>query len=204
MKNRLIVSLLAGALTVNAAAQSGRRVQNPAPTAPAIQPPLNKDAAPVREPEGRPAAPAELLSLPESILKRQIKALDNSSFRLADYQGKVMVINLWASWCGPCRREAPEYEKVRQSYIGREVEFIGLTDEDPRTAAESVKRFVREAKFLFRVGWADGETTRILANGRNMIPQTLVIDANGHIVNHWAGAQTGSRLRDAIERALDH
>jgi thiol-disulfide isomerase/thioredoxin len=169
-----------------------------------MQPSLNKNAEPEREAERRPAAPAELLSLPESVLERQIKALDKGSFRLADYQGKVMVINLWASWCGPCRREAPEYEKVRQAYLGREVEFIGLTDEDPRTAADRVKRFVREVKYLFRVGWADSETTRVLANGRNAIPQTLVIDTNGHIVNHWVGAQTGSRLREAIERALDH
>lgn len=143
--------------------------------------------------------------MPEGILERRIKALDNSSFRLADFHGKVIVINLWASWCGPCRREIPEYEKVRKAYVGRDVEFIGLTDEDPRTSSDRVNRFVREVSFGFRLGWADREMARTLLNGLNSIPQTLVIDADGRVVNHWAGyaaGRSGNRLRQTIERAF--
>jgi len=189
---------------VNAAPQSGRRISTPrsTPTAP-IQPPLNPEP---ELPQPSPiAAPAELLFLPESVRERQIKTLDNSSFRFSDFQGKVVVINLWASWCGPCRREVPEYEKVRKAYAGRDVEFIGLTTEDQRTASARVNKFLREINFGFRLGWADRETARTLMNGKNSIPQTLVIDANGHIVNHWSGyspGHSGDRLKQTIEEAL--
>jgi thiol-disulfide isomerase/thioredoxin len=159
------------------------------------------------EPDFRPApiAPSALLFLPESLRERQIETLDSGSFRFADFHGKVVVINIWASWCGPCRREIPEYERVRKAYAGRDVEFVGLTTEDPRTSSNQVKKFVRDISFGFRLGWADRETARTLMNGKNAIPQTLVIDANGHVVSHWTGyapGRSGDRLRQTIDQAL--
>jgi thiol-disulfide isomerase/thioredoxin len=143
--------------------------------------------------------------LPETLRDHEIKAIDNTTFRLEDFHGKVVVINIWASWCGPCRREVPEYEKVRKSYQGKDVEFVGLTPEDPRTARDKVNRFLRDTPFGFRLGWADRELARTLMDGRGAIPQTLVIDGDGRVLNHWSGyssGQSGSRLKQAIERAL--
>jgi thiol-disulfide isomerase/thioredoxin len=143
--------------------------------------------------------------LPESIWERQIKALDNSNFKLAEFQGKVVVINLWASWCGPCRREVPEYEKVRKAYVERDVVFIGLTTEDPRYESERVKKFARDLNFGFRLGYADAQIARTLMDGKRSIPQTLVIDPDGRIVNHWDGytaGRSGDRLKQTIEQAL--
>jgi thiol-disulfide isomerase/thioredoxin len=148
---------------------------------------------------------AESGAVPEYILTRQLQSLDKGSFSLGDFPGKVVVMNLWASWCGPCRMEIPEYEKVRKEYAGRAVEFIALTTEDPRTSTDRVNRFVHEVKFGFRLGWADRETARTLMNGRSAIPQTLVIASDGRVVSHWTGysrAQGGDRLRQTIERAL--
>jgi thiol-disulfide isomerase/thioredoxin len=147
-----------------------------------------------------------LSSLPESLLRRQIQSLDKGSFSLADFEGQVVVVNLWATWCGPCRREVPEYEQVRREYAGRGVEFIALTTEDPRTASGRVKQFARQYHFGFRLGWADREMALALMNGRNTIPQTLVIAPDGRIVSHWRGyspERSADRLRQAIERALD-
>jgi len=146
-----------------------------------------------------------LAFLPESLRERQIKTLDSGSFRFADFHGKVVVINLWASWCGPCRREVPEYEKVRKAYAGRDVEFIGLTTEDPRTSSDRVKNFLHDVSFSFRLGWADRETARTLMNGERAIPQTLVIDADGRIVSHWSGyspGHSGTKLKQTIDQAL--
>jgi thiol-disulfide isomerase/thioredoxin len=168
-----------------------------------VQPPVNPE--PEIQPRPAAAAPAALISLPESLRERQIEMLEGGTFRFADFRGKVLVINMWASWCGPCRREVPEYEKVRKAYAGREVEFIGLTTEDPGTASQRVKKFVRDVNFSFRIGWADRETARTLMNGRNAIPQTLVIDTDGHVVNHWVGYGSGhsaERLTQAIDQAL--
>jgi thiol-disulfide isomerase/thioredoxin len=191
-----LVCLLAGI----AAAQSGRRVVNPPPPRePVVETPV--EAQPERL--SRPAA--DLNVLPENILDRELKSLDQGSFRLSDFGGKVLVVNLWATWCGPCRREVPDYEKVRKEYAGKAVEFIGLTTEDPRVASEKVKQFARDFNFGFRLGWVDRETAHTLMNGRSVIPQTLVIAANGRIVGHWNGyssSQSRNRLREAIEHAL--
>lgn len=200
----LILFLLIG-IVVGASAQSGRRVTSPRSTTVApIQPPLNPEPEP--KPASAVASRSPLLFLSESFREREISALDSGSFRLADFTGKVIVINLWASWCGPCRREVPEYEKVRQAYAGREVEFIGLTTEDPRTSTGRVKKFVRNTDFTFRLGWADVQMARTLMNGRESIPQTLVIDSEGRVVGHWTGyipRHSGDRLTAAINQALD-
>ena len=192
--------LVAIAFASNAAPQSGRRGITPPPLPPA--PTLSE---PPIQPERTAVAPAELLALPETVRTRQLKSLDKGSFSLSDFAGKVLVINLWASWCGPCRREVPDYEKVRKEYVGRAVEFIALTAEDPNTSSNRVKQFVHEVNFGFRMGWADRETASALMNGRTAIPQTLVIASDGRILNHWRGYSPGQgrdRLREAIEHAL--
>jgi thiol-disulfide isomerase/thioredoxin len=151
-----------------------------------------------------PIMPTEMSALPESLLTREIKSVDKGSFSLGDFGGKVVVVNLWATWCGPCRREIPDYERVRKEYAGRAVEFIGLTTEDPRTSSDRVKQFVHDVNFGFRLGFADRETAFVLMNGRNSIPQTIVIAPTGHIISHWTGYGSASRdrLREAIKRAL--
>lgn len=201
MKRLPLLVILVCASFLPVVSQSGRRVTTArtAPTAP-IQPP----AAPEPEPPPTKPTPGPLLFLPESLLERQIKTLDNRSFRLADFQGKVLVINMWASWCGPCRREVPEYEKVRKAYAGRDVEFIGLTNEDPRFL-ERINRFVTQTGFGFRLGFADPVTARILMNDTDFVPQTLVVNSGGSVVNHWSGyspGRSGKRLMEAIEGVL--
>src|SRR5262245_52253586 len=195
MKKLFLILGLAALVTSNGYSQSGRRVSSSAaapPVAP-VQPSLTA------EPEPRPAPPPALMFLPETLREHEIKALDNTTFRLEDFHGKIVVINIWASWCGPCRREIPEYEKVRKSLQGREVEFVGLTTEDPRTASDKVNKFLRDTPFGFRLGWADRELAHTLMNGRGAIPQTLVIDGDGRVLNHWSGyssGQSGSRLKE--------
>lgn len=202
MKRPLLLLLLLTTCTGYVFPQSGRRINTTRTTpAPPVQPPVNPEP---EIPQPKPAA-SVLTFLPEKLLERKIRTLEGNSFRLGDFHGKVLVINLWASWCGPCRREIPEYENVRKEYAGREVEFIGLTTEDPGEASEKVNQFVRQTRFGFRIGWADREMASTLMNGRRAIPQTVVIDTDGGVVNHWVGFTPGrsaDRLRQAIKSAL--
>ncbi len=196
-----IILVMASALSV--LSQSGRRITGPSstPIAP-VQPPAN----PLPEIGPKPVVlRSPLRFLPVSLRERKIDTLDNGNFRFDDFHGKVIVINVWASWCGPCRGEVPEYERVRKAYEGREVEFIGLTTEDPEVDVARVRKFVREVSFGFRLGWADDETADILMNGTDSIPQTLVIDGGGRVVNHWTGyrrGHSGDQLKQAIDVAL--
>ena len=202
MNKLLLLIFIAVVFAVNAAAQSGRKITNRPPPPP---PPEQVQDSLRTEPADVPLGPVNMTALPESVLNRPLKSIDNSTFRLADFSGKVIVVNLWATWCGPCRREVPDYEKVRKEYAGRDIEFIALTTEDPNVARERVQKFAHDFKFGFRIGWADRETARALMNGRNGIPQTLVIGADGRIVNRWTGyssSESRERLREAIDRAL--
>ena len=203
MKRLLLLLLLAVVTGITAAPQSGRRITNPQPTYTApVQPPVNP------EPELPPrttAAPGPLAFIPERLRERQIKGIQKGQFRLADFQGKVIVINLWASWCGPCRREIPEYEQVRKSYEGRDVEFVALTTEDPDESRDQVNKFLRQVTFGFRLGWADRELAHFLMNGRGAIPQTIVIDGDGRVIKQWSGyapGRSGDRLKATIDQAL--
>lgn len=203
-KTLLALSLACAAFVAAAYAQSGRRpVAPPQPT-------------PTAEPTPEPATPERTSAssgrtfeanamFPEGLMKRELQSLEKGSFRLADFEGKVLVVNLWASWCGPCRREIPDFEEVRGDYSGRGVEFVGLTTENPRTDEGRVRQFLRDVKFGFRLGWADRETAIGLMNGRNSIPQTYVIGRDGRVILHLRGygaARGVSMLRDAIERGL--
>jgi thiol-disulfide isomerase/thioredoxin len=194
--------LLLFLLSINATAQSGRRVANPAPPPPPPPPPTEASEAP---PERITPTMEDTGTLSESLLNHELKAVDKGSFKLSDFTGKVIVINLWATWCGPCRAEIPDYEKVRKEFSGKPVEFIGLTTEDPRVASDKVKQFVRDFNFGFRVGWADRETARALMTGRSIIPQTIVLSGEGRVISHWNGysrGQSRDRLKQAIDRAL--
>jgi thiol-disulfide isomerase/thioredoxin len=194
----LIIVMIAASV----AAQSGRRLKNPPPPPP---PPPPADESARAESDDVPLGPANSSALPEGLLSHKLLAMDDSTFRLTDFSGKVIVINLWATWCGPCRREVPDYEKVRKEYLGREVEFIALTTEDPIASRAKVQKFARDFHFGFRIGWADRETARILMNGRNGIPQTVVLGTDGHVLTRWIGYSVehcSDRLRAAINQGL--
>jgi thiol-disulfide isomerase/thioredoxin len=116
-KFSLPLFLLIAVFTSLAFSQSGRRITTVRTEPP---PPVQGPANPEPEPKRAAPPPTALLFLPEELLERRIRSLDDNSFRLADFNGKVLVINLWATWCGPCRREMPEYERIRKAYVGKE------------------------------------------------------------------------------------
>jgi thiol-disulfide isomerase/thioredoxin len=183
-------------------AQSGRKLKNPPPPPP---PPAPVEESVRTESDEVPLGPPNASALPEALLNHKLQGIDNSIFRLADFNGKVIVINMWATWCGPCRREVPDYEKVRKEFTGRDVEFIALTAEDPIAARDKVQKFARDFHFGFRIGWADRETARVLMNGRSAVPQTLVLGTDGHVLTRWVGysaQHSGDRLRAAINQGL--
>ncbi|MCA1592919.1 MAG: TlpA family protein disulfide reductase [Acidobacteria bacterium] len=203
MRKLLLLFVVANIFAHVAGAQSGRKL----PPAPPPSPPSS--ATITREQDDLPAparstSRAELDFLPENVLSRELQTLRRESFRLTDYKGKIVVLNIWASWCGPCRRETPEMEEMSHKYAPRGVEFIGLTAENPATDAQRVQAFVRDSKVSYRIGWVDRATAVALMNGRNVIPQTFVIKGNGEIVGHLVGygPSSAARLRALIDRAL--
>ena len=149
-------------------------------------------------------APPALPELPPPITVAPLKDTKGASFKLADFFGKVTVINLWATWCGPCRREIPELVKLNKEFHSRGVEMIGLSTEDPDASAEKVRKFIQDFQIDYRIGWAPGEVGAALMQGHNSIPQIFVISRDVFIVKHFIGFSPAytAQLRQALEDAL--
>jgi thiol-disulfide isomerase/thioredoxin len=149
---------------------------------------------------------AGLLSLPAKILDVENKAASGTDpIKLADYSGKVLLINLWATWCGPCRMETPELVRLHKEFQSRGVEMIALSTEDPDASSQMVANFVREYEVDYRVGWANREVAITLMQGRTSIPQSFIIARDGRIVKRFIGFNpetTPPQIKQALEEAL--
>jgi thiol-disulfide isomerase/thioredoxin len=166
---------------------------------------------------GRAAGPAATVeapkSLPEEVTGRVLRDLSGRAFRLSDFRGRVYVVNLWATWCGPCRLEIPGFNKIYEDYRARGVEFVGLTAEDPEEYSEQVREFVGEMRMTYRVGWIDKPTVSTLATwnttptrpGSFAIPQTFVVAADGHVVLRVRGynPHVPEMIRAGVRKALE-
>ena len=165
------------------------------PSSPATN--ANRAAAPTR--------PAALATLPQPILDAENKATSGDPIKLANYSGKVLLVNLWATWCGPCRSETPELVKLHKEFQSRGVGMIGLSTEDPVASAESVSDFIREYNVDYQIGWATREVAQTLMQGRTSIPQSFVIARDGRIVKRFIGFRpdlTPGQIKAALEEAL--
>jgi thiol-disulfide isomerase/thioredoxin len=152
-----------------------------------------------------PAAPGSMVTLPSLVLHTELMAINGRSIKLSDYAGKVLVVNLWATWCGPCRLEIPELVKFHKEYRAKGLEVVGLSTENPEASAEKVRRFAQEFKMDYTVGWVTPDVAIALMQGRDAIPQSFVISRDGRILKRFIGfsaAATPQQLRDAIEDAL--
>ena len=135
----------------------------------------------------------------------ELKALTGDPIKLSNYQGKVFVVNLWATWCGPCRVEIPELVKLYKENRKRGLEVVGLSTENPEASAEKVRQFVQDFEINYRVGWATPEVAIALMQGRDAIPQSFVIGRDGRVVKRFVGfnpATTPPLLKQAVEDAL--
>ena len=148
---------------------------------------------------------AGFMTLSPPVLQGENRTTSGESIKLGDYSGKVLLVNLWATWCGPCRMETPELVKLNKEFKDRGVEMIGLSTEDPDDSAQSVHEFVRAYKVDYQIGWATREVALGLMQGRTNIPQSFIIARDGRILKRFIGfnpQSTPVQLRQALEQAL--
>ena len=128
-----------------------------------------------------------------------LPTLDGSTFTLSKQLGKVVVMNVWASWCAPCRAEAPELQQVWQEQQHKGVQFVGLDTRDSDTSARS---------FVSRFGLTypqaidtDGQVQLLFRDTlpAQAIPSTLIVDADGKVAARVLGATTAAALRNVID-----
>jgi thiol-disulfide isomerase/thioredoxin len=112
-------------------------------------------------------------------------------------KGKVVVVCVWASWCGPCQQEAPHLVKVHRKFANRGVVFLGLTPDDADQLA-NIHRFLKAFGITWPNGYGATETMRAL--NAEFIPALYVIGADGQLL--WVEQEDGGDLESAIELAL--
>jgi thiol-disulfide isomerase/thioredoxin len=148
---------------------------------------------------------AGFTTLSQPVLQAENRGSTGTPIKLGDYSGKVLFVNLWATWCGPCRMETPELVKLNKEFKDRGVEMIGLSTEDPDASAQAVQEFVRAYSVDYQIGWATQEVALGLMQGRTNIPQSFIIARDGRIIRRFIGfspQSTPVQLRQALEQAL--
>ncbi|MER8011391.1 TlpA disulfide reductase family protein [Streptomyces sp. NPDC094149] len=132
------------------------------------------------------------------------KTIDGSSLDVASYKGKVVVLNLWGSWCAPCRAEAPNLEKVSRDLKAKDVQFVGINTRDAQIA--NARAFEKQYGVSFPSLYdPTGKLMLRFKKGTlnpQAIPSTLVLDRRGKIAARSLAALSEDKLRAMIDPVL--
>ena len=127
---------------------------------------------------------------------------DGNEVKLSDYLGKPVVLNFWASWCGPCKMEMPDFETKCKELEGDVVFMMVNATDGGRETVDTAKQFVADSGYTFPV-YYDTEYSAIYAYGVNAFPTTFFIDAEGNLVAYGQGAMSGETLQTGIDMIFE-
>ena len=127
--------------------------------------------------------------------------LEGNAVSLSGFRGKPVILNFWASWCGPCKSEMPDFQEKYGQY-GEEIHFlmVNLTDGSQETV-ETAQGFVDGQGYTYPV-YFDTDYSGAMAYGVNAVPATYFIDEDGNLVAYGKGALTGETLQRGIDMLL--
>jgi thiol-disulfide isomerase/thioredoxin len=151
------------------------------------------------------SADVTLYKTPQPAPPLHLTALDGTTISLAQLRGKVVLLNFWATWCGPCRMEIPELERLQRDYAGK-LQIVGLAVDDPQEEGPNTAGRVRMTALRFQMNYPVAMANQAVQDsfgGTAAIPTTLVIDQQGEIVMRHIGANPYSVFAGEV-RALLH
>lgn len=148
---------------------------------------------------GLVAKPSSSLQVGSPVPDFKLTAFDGSPMDLAAQRGQVVVVNIFASWCAPCRQEAADLEQAWQAYQGRGVQFFGIAYKD---AASKAQAFLDEFNVTYPSTVETGNRTA-QDYGVTGVPETFVVDQQGRLVRHFLGAITQEQLTQELDQLLE-
>ena len=128
---------------------------------------------------------------------------EGNAYKLSDFRGRPVILNFWASWCGPCKSEMPDFEEKYLEY-GEKIHFlmVNLTDGQQETV-ETASAFLEKQGYTFPV-YFDSAIEGAYAYGVNAVPVTYFLDAEGNFVAWGQGALSAETLQSGIDMLLNN
>ena len=141
---------------------------------------------------------------PEEALSAKFESLDGSgSHALQDWQGKVMLVNFWATWCAPCRQEIPLLVQLQARYAASGLQVVGIATDE--TDPKAVKAFLAKMVVNYPMLMGDESVDRLVAGfGGNLIglPYSVLLDRDGHVLKITAGKLDPQEAEAMVKQAL--
>ena len=148
------------------------------------------------------ASAAEAAIAPDTAPHYQAMTLEGDPVALADLEGEVVLLNVWATWCTPCRKEIPELQALHEEHADDGLRVVGVTV-DNRGAESDVRRFIEEFGMTYDIWW-DPDQTAVSTFEAMGVPLTVLIDEDGRIAwRHLGAFERGDpELMEAVGEAL--
>lgn len=151
------------------------------------------------------SANAEEMPLAEPFFALSMSNFDEVPLALASFKGKPLVVNFWARWCGPCRKEIPDLAEMHEKYKGKGVLILGIAVEEA-THRDSLREFAKayDMSYPLLIGGVQQSVALMQATGnpKSGLPFTLVIDRQGKIIAKKLGVMSKAEMDAAIKQIL--
>jgi len=132
-----------------------------------------------------------------------LKDLQGNSQKLASLRGQIVVVNFWATWCGPCQEELPRLAKLAQSYDGKNVRFIAVSIDAAKDRAK-IQPALEKANVTLET-WVGANTDTLASFGLGeIVPGTAIVDEHGEIIARVMGEAHEEDVRTAVDWLLSN
>ncbi len=129
------------------------------------------------------------------------KSLDGQSHKLSSLRGQVVIVNFWATWCGPCQEELPRLSRLAESYIGKPVRFVLISIDESKNRPKIPA--VLDRLHVPLESWDDADTDTMGRFGLgNIVPGSAILDQNGEVVARIMGEAREEDVRTAVDWLL--
>jgi len=130
---------------------------------------------------------------PAALLAASFADLAGRPHALGEFQGRIVVVNFWATWCVPCREEMPAFSRLQERWASKGVQFVGLARDEP----SKVARFARDVPVSYPLWVGDeaaGELSRRLGNRLGVLPHTVILGRDARLLDNRVGPHSEATL----------